>query len=56
MDRKCASCGEPEESADGIIMLDENCLCEACADRHEKGRIEAEDSARYGDHDYSMNW
>lgn len=53
--RHCASCGEPEESTDGILLFVGD-YCESCNDRMEQGRIEYEESLRSQDFDYSMNW
>lgn len=52
----CVNCGDPIESAEGIIDLDENGLCDCCRERQERMAVLADDIRRSGDHDCSMNW
>lgn len=52
---KCRSCGVAQESDQGVIDF-VNGYCEDCHDRRERGRIDADDAARSGDHDFSMNY
>jgi len=53
----CASCECPQiDPHDGAYIDFIDGFCESCHDRMELGRIDAQESARYGDHDYSMNY
>jgi len=54
-ERVCHSCECPRETPEGIVDFIGN-YCESCHDRMELGRIEAQESARNGDHDFSMNY
>jgi hypothetical protein len=51
--RLCASCGAPEETADGLIDLDDNGLCEVC---QEWAPIFIEEGRCSMDFAYSMNY
>ncbi len=54
--RCCVSCLEPEETAEGTIVLDGNGLCEDCQDAQEWGEAIAQEDWRSMDFNYSMNY
>ncbi len=54
--RKCVNCCVPEEDEKGYLtLLDENGLCEECAEQKELCRALDEDERKEKDFDYSMN-
>ena len=53
---KCVSCAEPVETPDGVIDINEQGLCENCADRQDRARIITLDPEYIMDHDHSMDY
>jgi len=52
---KCNNCQVEQESKDGIIDFYDN-VCENCCEQAKYAKILEEDSKRYLDFDYSMNY